>query len=206
MNAFTEDYFVRGKETGLSNFENYRWLPDNTISMATHLKRYLGLKDNESIFDFGCARGYLVKAMRMLNVQAWGYDISEWAIQNCDPEVKPFVSNHLNGASYSAIFCKDVAEHIPPAELRGVVHWMQGASNKIFFIVPLSKETNGDYVHEKEENDKTHVNRWTLPDWLRFFESCSPSFVVSGSYRYPGLKPGCYEVECGYGFITLNRI
>lgn len=207
MNPFTEDYFMRGVDTGLSNFTDYRWLPDQTVSMATHLKRYLGLKSGESMLDVGAARGYLCKAMRMIGVEAHGYDISEWAVANCDPEVRPYMSNYLNGKSFDVVFSKDTFEHIAPEELRTLVTRMSlFTQRKMFFIVPLAIETGGAYVHPKEENDRTHINRWTLHDWLVFLQGCTPNFTVSGSYRFPGLKPGAYEVECGYGFLTMERI
>jgi hypothetical protein len=35
---YTEDYFMRGPESGLSNYRDYQWLPDLTIPMADHAK------------------------------------------------------------------------------------------------------------------------------------------------------------------------
>lgn len=207
MNAFTEDYFLRGKDTGLSNFVNYSWMPDATIALATNLKRFVGIKEGDSVLDVGCARGYLVKALRILGVNAWGQDISEWSIANCDPEVVPFVSTHLNGQEFDYVVSKDMMEHVYASDLRVlVIRLLAHTKKKMFVIVPLAEVTDGRYVHPKEEQDSTHVNRWTLHDWLVFFQSCSQSFVISGSYRYPGLKPGCYECENGYGFFTLERI
>lgn len=207
MPNFDEDYFMRGAETGVSNFTDYRWLPDSTIATCTHLKRFLGIKHDDRLLDVGAARGYYVKALRMLDVSAWGYDISEWAIANCDPAVKPYMANHLNGAEYDVVFSKDTFEHIRPDELKTLITRLSlFTTRRMFFIVPLAFKTGGDYVHPKEENDKTHVNRFTLPDWLAFFQSCTNNFTVSGSYRFPGLKPGAYEVEFGYGFFTLDRI
>lgn len=197
-----------GINSGLSNFENYSWKPDATVSMAAHLKRYLNLGE-KFVLDFGCARGYYVKALRMLGVRAFGYDISEWATANCDKEVRNFVDSHLNPQpqSYDVVFSKDCLEHVPMADLAATVARIGGlARHTVFIIVPLAKETGGAYVHEKEEKDATHVVRWTLPDWLTFFQDTLPDFIANGSYRYPGLKPGCYEVERGYGFFRLERI
>lgn len=207
MNVFDEEYFMRGAESGKSNFSNYHWLPDTTISTATHLKRYLGLKEGDSLLDVGAARGFYVKAMRMLGISAWGYDVSEWAVENCDPDVRSYMSNHLNGSNYDVVFSKDTFEHIPETELRTLVtRLLLFTKRRMFVIVPLSSATGGAYIHPKEEKDKTHVNRWTLPDWLLFFQECSSSFTVSGSYLFPGLKPGAYEVSEGYGFFTIDRI
>lgn len=205
MNLYTEDYYLRGQECGLSNYRDYHWLPDQTISMVSHLRRYLRLKPGDTVMDVGCARGFYVKAMRMIGLDAWGYDISEWAISNCHPDVKPYLNNHLNGMNFRAVVSKDCFEHIPPTELSNLIRKLILHTDHIFVIVPLAKETGGPYVHPKEENDKTHVNRWTLPDWLNFLSQHATGFVVNGSYSYPGLKPGCYEVDNGYGFFNLER-
>lgn len=207
MNPFTEDYFLRGKDTGLSNFTNYSWQPDATIAWATNLKRFLGIKEGNTVLDVGAARGFYCKALRVLGVNAWGYDISEWAVANCDEDVKPFMSNHLNGQEFDFIYSKDTFEHIYASDLRAlVIRLLAHTKKKMFVIVPLAEKTDGKYVHPKEEQDSTHLNRWTLHDWLVFLQACSSSFIVTGGYRYPGLKPGCYEVEQGYGFITLERV
>lgn len=207
MNAFDEAYFLRGQETGQSNFTDYRWMPDASIAWAANFKRFLGICEGDTVLDVGAARGYYCRALRMLGVQAYGYDISEWAVANCDPEVKPFMSNHLNGADYDFIFSKDAMEHIPEPDLIVLVrHLLTHVRKKLFVIVPLAESTGGAYVHPKEEMDKTHVNRWTLPDWLAFFGKLTQVFVITGGYRYPGLKPGAYEYERAYAFITLERI
>lgn len=202
---FDESYYLRGEETGKSNYTDYKWEPDRTISWAQHLKQFMRLGDGDTVLDVGCATGNYVRALRLLGVDAYGYDISEWAISNAAQEVRPYLFNHPNGSNYDFIFSKDCFEHIEPSILKNLVRHYLTKTPKMFVIVPLAASNGGAYVHGKEENDPTHVNRWTLHDWLMFFQGCSPSFIVNGSYRYPGLKPGCYEVECAYAFITLTK-
>lgn len=207
--VFDADYFIRGEATGKSNFTDYHWMPDRTISMVTHLKRHLGLRDKDFVLDYGCGPGNYVRALRMIGLIAFGFDISTWAVENADPIVRHYLSNHLRfqPLSYDLVFSKDCLEHLTEAELNTTIPTLcEMARKKLFFIVPLAKERDGPYVHPKEEKDSTHVIRWTLHDWLVFFQSCSGAFVVNGSYGYPGLKPGTYEVENGYGFISMDRI
>lgn len=207
MSDFDANYFMRGKETGVSNFTDYSWKPDATLSMVTHLMRYLHINPGDRVLDVGAARGYYVKALRMQGVDAYGYDISEWAIENADPAVRQFMSSHLNGSRFDFVFCKDCAEHIPQEELiRVVTKLCLFTDKKLFFIVPLSEKTGGAYIHPKEENDTTHIHRFTLHDWIVLLQGCASNFVVTGGYRYPGLKPGAFEVEHGYGFITIERV
>jgi ubiquinone/menaquinone biosynthesis C-methylase UbiE len=37
--------------------------------------------------DIGCAKGFLVKDLIALDIDAYGIDVSEYALMNCEPEV-----------------------------------------------------------------------------------------------------------------------
>lgn len=50
------------------------------------IKRYK-LKKGDRVLDIGCAKGFLVKDLIDLGIDAYGIDISEYALQNCHPEV-----------------------------------------------------------------------------------------------------------------------
>lgn len=163
---FDEDYFLRGKQTGKSNFSDYRWLPSLTIPVCKLIMRYLGgvpsppeknssvwkraNSSGDSVLDYGCARGYYVKALRGLGYDAWGYDISEWAIANCDESISKFVSTTLpqltagGPRSFDFILAKDVLEHIEEAELGDVIrYFIEHAHKAAFIIVPLAAEDGG---------------------------------------------------------------
>ncbi len=47
----------------------------------------------KAVLDCGCAMGYLVSALRRLGVEAFGIDISEYAIFNVEPEIKEYCFN-----------------------------------------------------------------------------------------------------------------
>ena len=84
---YDEDYFENGIKTGKSCYENYRWLPELTIPMAMTIIDLLKIQRFETVLDFGCAKGYLVKAFKLLYRNAFGVDASPYAIANCDSEV-----------------------------------------------------------------------------------------------------------------------
>lgn len=208
-NPFSEDYYMRGPESGLSNYRDYQWLPDLTMPMASHARWMLGFKAGDVVLDYGASRGFFVKALRMQGVDAWGYDISEWAVQNCDPTVKDYVSNTLElpEKGWDVIWSKDVFEHIPLVELIQLMPQLLKTTRRLMFIiVPLSVEDDGGYACPVDEMDSTHVIRWTLPTWLEFLQGFSKDFVVSGGYEMPHLKPKCYEYPRSYGFFTIRRV
>lgn len=207
---FDADYFLRGKETGKSLYENYRWLPDLTIPMAQRVVDHCGMEKGCKILDFGCARGYLVKALRGLGFDAYGMDVSRWAIANCDPDVRRYCfMNDAVGkgcpAEFDWIIAKDVLEH---CEYIDTVTYslMDMAKIGIFVVVPLSytDNTGTSYVIEEYEKDVTHIQRHTLPYWISLF--LKPGWSVQASYRVPGVKDNYSKYEYGNGFIKVQRL
>lgn len=207
--VFNEDYYLRGKESGLSNYENYRWLGDVTLTYAIYLRRHLGIQEGDKVLEIGCARGYLVKALRMMKIEATGQDVSEWAIANCDPDVVGFVSTVLetNSREYDYVIGKDTLEHIPIQVLQSLIPRLCYATKKtLLFIVPLTSEKGGRFLRQEDEMDQTHIVRFTLHDWLLFLAPLASEFTVHGSYHLPGVKPASTEVPQSCGFLTLERV
>jgi hypothetical protein len=203
------DYFVRGKEAGVSLYEDYRWLPELTIPMVKAIQLHLGIKPGHTVCDFGCARGYVVKAFRRIGVEAFGMDASEWAIANCDPAVKPFV---LLGTSprfrhYDWMIAKDVLEHVDEAELEALVPELLAAARcGVFVVVPLSPARGAPYVCPDYEKDVTHVVRWDLATWADLFQRHGGSrFTVRTSHAVPGVKENWSEWPQSNGFLSLVR-
>ena len=203
---FTEGYYLRGEG---SNYTNYKWLPEATIPLAASIKKLMGMHDGDSVLDVGAARGFLVKAFRMLGLEADGYDISEWAIANCHPDVTEFMNTSYDPQpmSYDYIIGKDCMEHIHPDELKPLLNDLTAMMRKaMLIVVPLSGNDGGDYLCPKDQKDTTHINRWTLPTWLSFLEGIDRRLVVSGGYYAPGIKQANTAWERSCGFITIRRI
>ncbi len=202
------DYFLRGRETGKSLYHNYRWLPDLTIPMAERIIDHCGIVKGARILDFGCARGYLVKALRGLGYEAYGFDSSNWAIENCDPEVKNYV-NWTNDLWFTQKFdwviTKDVLEHVEYVSY-SVAALREVTTKGIFCVVPLSKFLNGKYVIPDYEEDVTHIQRMPLENWTNFF--LHPDWRVESAYRVHGVKDNYWKPEwkMGNGFITARRL
>lgn len=205
---YDEDYFLRGRETGKSLYENYRWMPELTIPMAQAIVDHCGINKGARVLDFGCARGYLVKALRGLGYTAYGYDISEWAINNADPDVY----HHLTcrdglafepGIRYEWIIAKDVFEHVQSVGL--TIRKLQTYATKgIFAVVPLSLIDDGEYVVKEYEQDITHIHRLTLTSWVKKF--LRTGWSVEAAFRVPGVKDNYAQYRRGNGFLTVRKI
>ena len=81
-----------------------------TVPMAMTMIDYIAIKRGQSVLDIGCAKGYLVKAMRWLGREAWGCDISDYALEKADPEVKQFLSKTLPKEYFHFAISKDTLE------------------------------------------------------------------------------------------------
>ena len=79
-NIFDEKYFEDGVRNRVSAYENYRWMPERTIREASSIINAIKF---DTVLDYGCAKGFMVYAMRLLGKDAYGVDISEYAIENC---------------------------------------------------------------------------------------------------------------------------
>ena len=214
-NVYDEDYYLRGKESGKSLYENYRWMPELTIPMARAIVSRLGIGPQHTILDYGCSRGYLVKAFCELDLIAYGIDVSEWAISNADELVK----HRLKCTSdippeIDWIIAKDVLEHVPNVA-QTIDRIMNGASVGVFAVIPLSAQDGEPYIIPDYELDVTHIHRLTLASWAALF--IRHGWSVECSYRARGIKENyhgwmtwvkdVYDLwRQGNGFIIARRI
>lgn len=205
---YDEDYYIRGISSGKSNYENYSWKPELTIPLAKSLVGVMGIESGDTVLDYGCARGYIVKALREIGVDAWGFDISTWAIQNCDEKVKRFLRNELPNLPVDRVLLKDLCEHLQVIDLMKAADWLLKYTRKgILIVVPLSSQVGGQYVRREDDMDVTHVIRWPLEEWMHFFNNRIPNheWTLTGSWHLHGLKPASQTHPKSCGFIQLRR-
>ena len=202
---FDKDYFERGIQTGKSMYENYRWIPEMTIPLAYEIINYLEIKKGQKILDFGCAKGYLVKAFRLLHYDAWGTDISDYALGQAPPDVKDYLFDwkrysHIKG-KYDWIIAKDVFEHIDPKNLSLTLAILGMLSKNIFVIVPLGK--NGNYYAGTNDLDPSHVICEGFQWWCDFFTDVGFK-VVNVDNNVPHMKQVYNHIENAHGFFKLK--
>jgi FtsZ-binding cell division protein ZapB len=89
------------------------------------------------VLDAGCALGLLVETLRDRGVDAWGIDISQFAIEQvCDP-IKPYcrlgsVTDDLGGP-WNLIVSIEVVEHMPIREAEEAIANMCSRTTDILF-------------------------------------------------------------------------
>ena len=77
------DYFDGERKYGYGGYHyDGRW-----VSVAKRIKTIYKLKKKSKVLDIGCAKGFLIKDLLDLGLDAYGLDISEYAIKNSHKEV-----------------------------------------------------------------------------------------------------------------------
>jgi 2-polyprenyl-3-methyl-5-hydroxy-6-metoxy-1,4-benzoquinol methylase len=164
-NVFDEKYFEDGVRHRVSAYENYRWMPERTIREASSIINNIKF---DTVLDYGCAKGFMVYALRLLGKEAYGADVSQYAVENCHPKVKDYLqvienTEQLTGG-WDLIIAKDVLEHIPKDIIPSVLHELRRRCKTLFVAVPLGDGKR--YRIREYEMDVTHVVREPEEWWL----------------------------------------
>tara|TARA_B110000027_G_C16113777_1_gene299124 strand:+ start:2149 stop:2796 length:648 start_codon:yes stop_codon:yes gene_type:complete len=81
---FGKDYFDGSRKYGYGGYHyDGRWK-----KVVYDLINYYKLKPGDKVLDIGCAKGYLVKDFLDKKIDAYGLDISQYAIDKCHPKVR----------------------------------------------------------------------------------------------------------------------
>ncbi len=205
---YNAEYFESGKQLGLSCYENYRWLPALTIPMVQALIKRLNIHKTDTILDFGCAKGYIVKAFRMLGYDCRGCDVSEYALDCADEVTRESlclvdggqIPQSPNGKAWDWIIAKDVLEHLTHEQIDYTLAEFYAGGRNVFAAIPLGD--GKQFVIPEMEKDVTHVTRETLNWWeVKFrvhgFET------IRGMYQMRGINwTDAYPL--GNGFIIAS--
>jgi SAM-dependent methyltransferase len=126
---------------------------------ADHIARLI---QPNSVLDAGCAIGLLVETLRQRGIEAWGVDVSEYALQNIPEELQSYC--RLGSVTepfeqrYDLIVCLEVLEHLPPRETEKAVENICKFTNDVLF-----SSTPFDY------KETTHFNVQPPEYWAQLF-------------------------------------
>ena len=173
---FDENYYERGAETGKSLYSHYRWMPELTIPMCHHIAKYTELTPEQKLLDFGCAKGFTVKALRLLGYKAFGVDVSEYAVSQIEEKtrkwcgvIQPQDALVCAPGGYDWILCKDILEHIPYDKIDEQLNVLYMGGKKLMAMIPLGDGKK--YIIDSYELDKSHFIRENIEWWGYKFES-----------------------------------
>lgn len=202
---YNADYFTGRKTYCAGNTEavyhgpNLLWEGFETI--ASILQHILPKHENgtpTTVLDVGCSAGDLCARLLKRGFDAWGIDVSEYAITNAAPGMEkrlavadavenPQLPAHFPATQFDAVIATDFLEHIYNCDLSRTFDWLLAQTRKtLFFCVatchdpqrPESFSAPTEFVAEKGQPIPKgfegtavsgHVNVRSWPFWARFF-------------------------------------
>ena len=120
-----------------------------------------------TVADVGCAYGLLVEALCDRGVDAYGFDISPYAVSNARVDMKGRLKVHSilddlplhGGKKYDLVVCIEVLEHLPPEHADRAVAVLCAASDRVIF-----SSSPDDF------DEPTHFNVLPTEAWVKLFE------------------------------------
>lgn len=114
--------YVRNRVFKYPGSRVFRW-----SEVASKYINHLALS-GKKLLEIGCAKGFLVKSLRDNGVDAYGIDISTYAIGECEPEVASYVNvgdaRDLSAYSrneFDVVFTRGLFSCLAENEIQGVI-------------------------------------------------------------------------------------
>lgn len=172
---FDADYFERGWTKGTA-YTRY------STAGASPLFREIAsgiieVFQPKRVLEVGCATGFIVSQLNSLGCEAWGLDVSEWAVRNAahsrvilaSADAIPFPDAHFD----LVISCHAI-EHLPSSIFnRAISEMIRVCSGFQFHMLPIVGEGpyTGpvDQVMENLQKDPTHQQLHNRDWWISAF-------------------------------------
>ncbi len=181
---FDKDYWDGERQYGYGGYKyDGRWKP-----IAEKIIQQYELKDNDSILDAGCGKGFLLYELKTLlpDLQIKGFDISQYAITNAKIEIQPYIERlslsedlPFCNQSFDLVLSINVLHNLHIYELKQALNEIERVSKRKGYIVVESY---------RNEQEKANLLCWQLtcecfytPDeWQWLFKH----FGYKGDYSF----------------------
>ena len=170
---FDEDYFERGLKSNWH--QGYNWSLFAGVFRET--AAFLGsvFSEAQSYLDIGCAKGFLVQALRESGKECWGFDHSPWAIDHAEENVKPFITlESVDDVSFDRQFdlllAFDVFQQLTESQ---IVSFLSRAHSwtriGLVAVIPSFEDKEEERGHNDRIGDLAHITRHTRHWWHDVF-------------------------------------
>ena len=169
------EYFGEGRNPsdrmGLSGYERYDRYMSNADVAAYLVWRFLPAKRT---LDAGCALGFVVEALREIDLDAEGVDVSFFAIDHATPGARGHVRQGsltdrlpFDDASFDVVTALETLEHLPPESIRAAIGELHRVSRGYLLATipsfgPNANGPGGWYDGKVREERLAHYQ--SLPD------------------------------------------
>lgn len=117
----------------------------------------------KTVLDVGCAWGFLVESLRDRGIEAYGVDVSEFALEQARPDIRPHLSlgsvlEPFPKQRYDLVVCMEVLEHLPKEKAAPAVANLARHGEEVLF-----SSTPVDF------SEATHFNVEPVDYWVEQF-------------------------------------
>lgn len=165
---YDRDYFENGVTSNKSGYMGYESGPeyaDFAIGLNTEFKL-----EGEKVVDIGCAKGFLVKALRDLGVKAIGVEASDYAYECVEPDLKKYIL-HTSAVDMPVgklgkvklVILYDIIEHLDDDEVAKMMELISSGLKPEYITMKSPFE-----VYEWD-TDKSHINIKNEAGWIEVF-------------------------------------
>jgi len=148
----------------------------------------------KNFLEVGCGTGRFVYWARRLGIEAWGVDISSYALSQTNSEIKEYLKKGdatkkipFRDNSFELVVSISLLEHIPESKLALVFGECQRVSKKLILHKIFTKTR-----FQPPVDDPTHITVKSLTWWHRFFRKLK---IKESSKFLPKWEPGLFLLE-----------
>jgi len=180
---YDREYFEGKKgEYRLSYSESFF---GNFVQNMVNFYRALSIKiflNPKNCLDVGCGTGRLVHYLRRLGVEAYGIEISKYALEVAAKEVKPYlkygdiVKIPYPNNSFDLVLTFDVLEHLERSKIKKAVEETVRVSRK--WILHKIYTVENLWINLFHRKDFSHLSVLSQAFWLNMFKSMNNVMVV----------------------------
>lgn len=167
---FDWEYFDRKGYCYNGYIYDGRWVP-----IAKRFINHYLLNPGARVLDIGCAKGYFVYNLRQQGMDAYGIDVSEYAIRCCPTPMKDYVFEQdvrdmesYRDNEFDLVTCIHALENIPEPDVRKALREIQRIGKNAFIRL--------DAWHDMIERQRmldwhiTGITMMHVDDWVKMFE------------------------------------
>lgn len=162
-----------------------RWRQEFTDWHVRHAKNLFNRTGCAAALDAGCGVGNIVRGFLRVGVDAWGFDISRYVVENCDPEIRGRIlwgdlsrAETLPKRQYDLVIGYDLVEHVPDPETS--VRNLCNLSRK--WIHVKAPDIRGLNKEESVKFDPTHITGRSIGWWINCFDMNGFSLIFDEGY------------------------
>lgn len=181
MSNYGEEYFEEGLTKGISGYSGYYYSKQWDDWAGYIIQQF----SPTTLCDIGCAKGFLVYALRVRGIKAYGVDISEYALAKAPKKIRRFLFrvdlNHEklpfpNGV-FDTVTCLETIEHIQ--NVQHAINEIQRVlkpNGKVLLSTPhpMTKIKNLDVTHVNVHYPRTWAKLFAKDGFHVSVENCHP--------------------------------